>query len=189
MEIKELIIDIPVLETERLILRKFENTDVDNLYEYCKDEEVTKYLIFETYETIEEAQDRIDFLQAQYAEEKKLCWAIEEKYSGKVIGSIDLFNISNQDKKAETGYVLNKEYWNRGYTTEALKRVLQYGFCELGLVRIYAQCIISNIASESVMKKSGMLFEGIEKKSAYIKGKYYDVKQYAITDDKYMKIN
>ena len=188
MKIKELINDVPVLETERLVLRKFNNNDADDLYEYCKDPEVTKYLIFETYENIETAQDRIDFLQAKYAQEKMLCWAIVEKYSKKVIGSIDLCNICDKDKKAEAGYVLNREYWNRGYMTECLKRVLDYAFNELGLVRVYAKCIISNIASETVMKKTGMSFEGVEKKSVYIKGKYYDVKQYAITDEEYIQI-
>lgn len=186
MEIKELINDIPVLETERLILRKFENKDIEDLYDYCKDPEVTKF-VFETYENVETAQDRIDFLQAKYAEEKMLCWAIELKHNHKVIGSIDYFNIRSVDKSGEIGYVLNREYWNKGYMTESVKRVIQYGFEELGLVRICAICVVPNVASESVMKKAGMIFEGVSRKASYIKGKYYDTKLYSIIDDDYFK--
>ena len=173
------------LETERLILRKFEYKDVEDLYEYAKDEEVTKYLKFATYKSIEDAQDRIDDLLAKYAQEEKYCWAIEEKESQKLIGSIDLFDVTSGEK--EVGYLLNREYWNKGYATEAAKEVIKYGFEKLNLNKIWGHCVTVNIGSSKVMEKIGMKYQGITEREKEVRGITYDLKEYAITKEEYLK--
>lgn len=170
---------VPQLETERLILREFDYKDVEDLYEYCKDEEVTKFVGVDTYENIETAQDRIDFLKAQYAQESKLCWAIEERKNKKVIGSVDLFNICYEKNMGEIGYMLNKSYWNKGYMTEAVNRVLKFGFEDIGLREIIGKCIVSNISSQRVLEKVGMKDDGILEEID-LNGIFYKQKQYSI---------
>ena len=172
------------LETKRLILRKFEYKDIDDLYEYGKDEEVTKYVRFDTYKSIEDAQDRIDDLLVKYAQEEKYCWAIEEKESQKLIGSIDLFDVASGEK--EIGYLLNKGYWNKGYATEAAKEVIKYGFEKLNLNKIWGHCVTVNIGSSRVMEKIGMIYQGISE-TKEVKGIFYDVKQYMITKEEYFQ--
>lgn len=173
------------LETKRLILRKFEYKDVEDLYEYAKDEEVTKYVRVDTYKSIEDAQDRIDDLLAKYAQEEKYCWAIEEKESQKLIGSIDLFDVADGEK--EVGYLLNRNYWNKGYATEAAKEVIKYGFEKLNLNKILGHCVTLNIGSSRVMEKIGMKCQGITEKEKEVKGITYDVKQYMITKEEYFQ--
>lgn len=185
MKIIDKIEQIPILETNRLVLRKFDINDAQDLYEYCKDPEVTKQLNFDSYQNIENAQDRIDYLRMKYSQDKLLCWAIVEKRSDKVIGSIDLFHISDNDKQAEVGYVINRTYWNNGYATEALKKVIDYGFSNLELSKICGYCCINNIGSQTVMENAGMIFESIVENEIKIKEKLYDAKKYCITDKQY----
>ncbi len=180
MEIKDILNDLPVLETERLILRKFEDKDVNDLFEYCSDEQTVKYVTFPLYTDIQMAKDRINDLKEKYKKGEIACWAIEDKQTGKMIGSIDFVNIYEKDKKVEIGYILNKNYWNKGYITEANKKIIEFGLNEMNLVRMQARCISENIGSAKVMEKSGMEFEGLFRKAEYRNNTYYDVKYYAI---------
>jgi [ribosomal protein S5]-alanine N-acetyltransferase len=82
-----------------------------------------------------------------------------------LIGTIDFGAIDDKHKFVEIAYVLSEEYWNQGITTEAVKKLIDFGFKELGLVRIQARCFEENIGSQKVMEKSGMFFEGILRKS------------------------
>jgi len=68
-------------------------------------------------------------------------------------------------------------------TTVATKKLIDFGFQELKLVRIQARCFEENISSQKVMEKSGMQIEGLLRKSMFVKGQYKNVKMYAITDD------
>ena len=81
---------------------------------------------------------------------------------------------------AEIGYVISKEYWGKGMTTEAVKEVVKFGFDQMDLVRIQAQCFTENQASARVLEKAGMVCEGILRKAMYIKGKHRDLKMYSI---------
>lgn len=172
--------ELPILETDRLILRKFEDKDKEDLYEYCSDPENLIYINLEPYTSTEQAMDRIDYLKAKYAEDDVACWAIEVKENSKMIGSIDFIEFGDKDNKAEIGYLINRKYWNNGYATEATKKLIEYGFENLGLIRIQAKCAVENIASARVMEKSNMKFEGIERKAENVRGKFHDLKEYAI---------
>ncbi|MNW66023.1 putative ribosomal N-acetyltransferase YdaF [compost metagenome] len=81
------------------------------------------------------------------------------------------------------GYVLSDQYWNQGYMTEVVKRIIQFGFDEVGLERIQAQCLVKNTGSAKVMEKAGMQFEGVLRKYMKVKNELQDLKMYAIVKE------
>ncbi len=174
-----------ILETDRLILRKFTMEDVDDLFEYASDPEVTEFLSFETYKSKEEAIDYLSkVVLPKYEEENSYKWAIELKESGKMIGCIDCVNkVDLKNKRAEIGYLLNRLYWGQGIMPEAGRAVIKYLF-EEGLVRIEAIHDINNPKSGRVMQKIGMTHEGTLKKCRLQKKygieKFIDCELYAI---------
>lgn len=185
-DIKKVFGNLPIIETQRLIIRTFKSTDVQDLYEYCSDEEVTRYVTFDTYTSIEDANKRIEFLIKNYHElTQPITWAIEYKQNGKVIGSIDYVKWSTKNKSGEIGYILNKKYWNKGIMTEALKAVIKFGFENMDLNRIQIRCDERNIGSYKVMEKNDLKYEGTFRQEEYIKGEFINVKYYSILKDEY----
>ncbi|WP_431027077.1 GNAT family N-acetyltransferase [Lysinibacillus sp. LZ02] len=171
---------LPVLTTERLRLRAVTMEDAEALFAYGSNPQVTQYVLWETHQTLDDAKGFIDMILDAYETRGLYLWGIE--YEGKFIGTIDYVGLNDYSKIGEIGYVLSEDYWNKGIITEAAKRIIDFGFTELGLVRIQARCIAENMASSRVMEKSGMILEGTHRKSLFAKGRHYDVHMYAIID-------
>lgn len=177
---------LPTFETERLKLRLFQETDYEDLYEYCSDEEVTKYLDFPTYTNIQQAEERLKYCKEVYKNlDRPIMWAIEYKETKKLIGGIDFVNWNEKNKEAEIGYVLNKKYWNKGIMTEALKELIRFGFEKMELNRIEIRCDERNIASARVMEKNGLTYEGTLRHKKMKKGEPINLKYYSILKDEY----
>ena len=102
-------------------------------------------------------------------------WAIVYEPDCKMVGSCGFTSFNCSHDSAEVGYVLNPEYWGRGIATEALEKVLEFGFETLGLHRIEARFIEGNDPSRRVMEKVGMSFEGILREGLMVKGNYVNV--------------
>lgn len=117
-----------IYETERLIIRKWEENDYIDLYEYAKVPEVSKFLTFQPYASIDDAIERIKVMRERYlTEEYKFPYAIELKSENKVIGSIDIADYSPKaEGTIEIGYILNPKYQGNGYMTEALVNYFKY---------------------------------------------------------------
>ena len=171
----EVIYDNQIINTERLILRKFRKEDAVDMLEYGSDPEVLKYLIWEGIKTIDEALVAI----VEYHWEKPSNYAIELKENNKCIGGIDL-RIKPAHEKASFGYVLNRFYWGKGYMTEALTAILHLAFDKLELNRVEGGHYVGNEGSGKVMEKSGMLLEGKSPRSEKIKGVFQDLVHYGI---------
>ncbi|MED1470166.1 GNAT family protein [Bacillus salipaludis] len=178
--------ELPVLETERLILKKVMQEDLKDIFSYGSIEEVTKYVTWNTHRTLADSQVFVNFALNQFEQKKIAPWGIEYKDTGKIIGSIDFVSWQQHHKVAEIGYVLSPNYWGKGIITEAAKRIIQYGFEEMDLVRFQARCFVQNIGSARVMEKAGMSFEGIMKKAMFIKEKHWDLKMYAILKEEFL---
>ena len=108
-----------------------------------------------------------------------LIFAIREKDNPKIIGGIDLM-INTKFNQAEIGYWMDENFFNKGYTTEALKAIINFGFSTLELKRIFATHFDSNPASGRVMEKAGMTKEGVLKCYTKKDGTYQDHVMYAI---------
>jgi ribosomal-protein-alanine N-acetyltransferase len=178
----------PVLESERLILRRLYKKDAKDIFEFAKDPEMTKYVVWDYHKTID---DTYNFLNTAFDSYKKgdvAPWAIVSKEDMKVIGTIDYHWWNTKYNLAEMGYALGKNYWNKGYTTEAVREIIKFGFDRMQLNRIQAKCEIDNVASEKVMLKCGMKYEGTARKQVFAKNRYRSLKMYAILKEDFEEL-
>lgn len=177
------------IETRRLILRKFRPEDADGMFNnWASDEEVTKYLTWPTHKDIEITRNIVALWSDMYVNKEYYQWVIEIKDIGMIIGSISLVNVDNHNENCEIGYCLGRDYWNKGYATEAFKAVIEFLFTEVGFERITGRHDVENAASGRVMVKSGLKYEGtLRKISKNSKGILVDCKYYSILKDEYFK--
>ncbi len=154
------IMNTRLLETERLLLRRFELSDAEAVYNnWASDLNVTEYVTWTAHKSIEETLSIIGEWQKDYLGSESFNWAIVEKASNTLIGSIGTKII--ESGKAEIGYVLSGGYWGMGIMPEAAARVIKFCFDELGISEISAKHFEENSKSGRVMQKVGMTFEGI----------------------------
>lgn len=170
----------PQLETERLILRKLVSEDVKDIYAYASNDEVSKYMSWDTHKSIEDSKGFINFVLGKYEKDEAGEWGIVLKETGKLIGSTGCYQYSKQNSCAELGYAINRSHWGKGIMPEAVNGVLKFAFEEMGLNRIECYHYVLNEKSGRVMQKVGMTYEGTARGKIYAKGMYCDVKQYAI---------
>lgn len=145
------------LETNRLVLRLWQTTDIADLFEYAKDERVGKNAGWPPHESIETSEQIVKmFIQDADV------YAIVLKSENKVIGSIGLHKRGKNetdDAHYEVGYVLNPEYWGNGFVPEAVRAVLDYGFIDLGLTEIWCGHFDFNENSKRVIEKTGFVYQ------------------------------
>lgn len=153
--------DLPQLETERLILRKLTPDDASDVFAYASDPEVTKYLLWNTHRTISDSLAFISAALARYQTGAPAPWGVVLKDEGKIIGTCDYISCNDTHRRAEIGYALARPCWGRGIMTEAVRKILDYGFRVKNFNRIQAMCDVPNIGSARVMEKAGMIYEGI----------------------------
>ncbi len=173
-------------ETERLIIREWEDKDYKDLFEYASDKEVTKFLRFKTYESEEEAKLRIATLKENYKTENRYGeFAIELKSEKKVIGSVNLgLNSLKAGGIVSLGYTLNPNYQGKGFMTECIKGLFKYIKENKLAKRIIACHDVANPKSGAVMKRCGMIFEGIARKAGDNNlHTRYDLANYSILDE------
>lgn len=178
---------MPVLETERLRLRKLTMRDAADIYEYSRDPLVAKYVLWEAHRSIGESRTYLRYMLRKYRMNEPASWGIELKSSGKIIGTIGYMWIQTDNAAAEVGYSLARAHWGQGIMTEALKAVIEYGFHVLHLNRIEAIHEPANPASGAVMRKCGMQYEGHLRQKLYNKGRFADVDMYAILRSDFRK--
>lgn len=148
------------IETERLILRKLEISDLEQVYNnWCSDQKVSKYVTWDMHENIEQTKEYIKFKLGLYEKDYRFDWVVVIKETNEVIGEIDSVKQSLNYNLVELGYCYGSKYWNNGYATEALKAVIRY-LKEVALVEKVTACHIStNPASGRVMQKAGMNYD------------------------------
>lgn len=148
----------PTVQTEQIILRKLKLEDAPALFNYYSNENVYRYLDWNGPETLERCYEVIHFWNEGYDKGWIIRFAIANKETDEVIGTIFLSEFAG--KRAEMGYELSEEYWRRGIMSEAVKEVLSIGFNQLGLVRIQAIVTEENIASKQLLSKFNFKEEG-----------------------------
>ena len=155
--------------------------DAPDIYRYASDPEVSRYVLWEPHRSISDTRAYIRYIRSLYHHGMPSSWAAEDRRSGTVIGSIGFMGYSPVHHTAEIGYSFSKDYWNRGYATQALHAVIRTAFHNLpDLNRIEAQHDIRNPASGRVMEKCGMKKEGVLRERLYNKSEYVDVTLYAV---------
>jgi ribosomal-protein-alanine N-acetyltransferase len=177
---KKELTEIPIIETERLLLRKITLNDVDDIFDYASIPELTTFVLWYPHKTKSETFDFIKFTDEQFRNRLSIVWGILIKNENKLIGSIDLRGWNTDNKCGDVGYAISKDYWNKGFVSEAMKAVIKFGFEQLQLNRIEAHCQKENIGSWRVMEKCGMKYEGTLREKVFIKKRYRSMKMYSI---------
>jgi ribosomal-protein-alanine N-acetyltransferase len=168
------------LETERLQLRRFRQADLRAIFAWASDPQVTRYAFWEHHRSLADTQWFIDFCAREYAEKGIGPWAVCLKSSGELIGQCSFGVIDPPNFRVELAYFFSPRHWGHGFATEALSAVIGFGFGTIGLHRMEARCMTGNLASERVMQKLGMKYEGILRRHTVAKGQAHDLKVYSI---------
>ncbi len=177
--------NLPILYTKRLMIRPLAVSDAEDMYEYAKTSLVGPKAGWPPHqnfqETIQILRNMVLFKPAYELGN----WAIVERNTNKMIGTIELYNYV-PSFKAELGYSLNPNYWGQGIVFEAGLKVLEYGFSTLELKRVEASTFIDNYQSQRVCEKLGMTKEGIAR-NGYIRydGVIFDKIIYGITNEEF----
>ena len=127
---------------------------------WASDPEVTKYLTWPTHESVDISRQVLESWIGQYGSNEFYQWIITLKGEDQPIGSISVVSLDNRVEKAEIGYCIGSAWWHRGFTSEAMRAVIDYLFDEVGMNRIEARHDPRNPHSGGVMRKCGMQYEG-----------------------------
>ena len=171
---------LPILETDDLLLRRPARKDAKDIFRYASDPEVARYVLWDPHRSLAETRSFISYLRSRGRAGYPTSWVVTLKETGTVIGTIGFIWYSDENRSAELGYSFSREYWNRGFATQALNAVIGASFRSLPLNRIEAQHDVRNPASGRVMEKCGLRQEGILRARIFNKGAYVDVAIYAI---------
>ena len=180
--------NMPTLYTEHLSLRMMNPIDAEDMFDYARRPEVTKYLLWREHTDIEYTRDYLNYISGRYALGSFFDWALIDRESRRMIGTCGFTRIDTANNSAEIGYVLNPDFHRRGFGSEAVRRVLKFGFEELGLQRIEARFMQGNEASLALMKSVGMTFEGYMRDLMLVKGKYRTIGISSILRSEYEEI-
>ncbi len=174
-----------MLKTERLLLRDITLTDLHNIHSLHSIPETDQYNTLGIPKNIGETEEYVhDWISKNNELPRvKYVLALELLDSNKFIGLFGINIGKEKYKNAEIWYKIDKDYWNKGYTTEAVRSILNYGFNDLNLHRIEAGCATENVASIRVLEKVGMKREGMKRKNLPIRGHWKDNYFYGILEE------
>lgn len=178
--------DLPVLNTPRLRLRRLVPDDLDDVFAYASDPEVAQYVTWNAHTSIEDSQSFLQWAVGLYATAQVAPWGIYHKADRRMIGTCGFAWWNPRHARAEIAYAIARPYWNQGLTTEAVREAVRFGFERMDLNRIEARCMPENAASERVMQKVGMTFEGVLRQQMYVKGRYDSLKLYSILKEEWL---
>jgi ribosomal-protein-alanine N-acetyltransferase len=170
----------PNLETERLFLRRVNNSDVKEILQLRSDPETIKYIPRPLLKNTEDALEHIANIDAKIATQEGINWAITLKGSQKLIGIIGHYRISPENYRSEIGYMLLPQFRGKQIIPEAIKKVVKYGFEEMKLHSIEAIIDPANLASEKVLQKNGFKKEAHLKENEFYEGRFLDTVIYSL---------
>ena len=179
--------NMPTLRTERLVLRPMHITDAQDMYDYSRREEVTRFLLWSPHASLRTTSDYLRYIESRYALGDFYDWAVIDRESQRMIGTCGFTKIDTANNSGEIGYVLNPDFHGRGFATEAARAALEFGFETMGLHRIEARFMKGNERSLRVMERLGMKFEGYHTDLIFVKGSYRTVGICAILKEEFTK--
>lgn len=175
------------LETERLLFRRITHADAEEVLALRGNPEAMKYIPRPLVLSIEDAISHIDMINEKIDSNVGINWGITLKGSNKIIGIIGHYRIQPENHRAEIGYMILPEHNGKGYVTEALKAILDYGFNNMNLHSIEAVIDPENLASEKVLQKNGFVKEAHILENEYFNGKFWDTVIYSLLKRNFTK--
>lgn len=175
-----------IIETSRLILRKFEYSDAEDvLYLWASKPEIQHMYSEPVYSTLEEVNCLLKKFISAYGNENCYRWAIIDKADKRCIGQIAYYLVDAKNHFAEIEYCLATEYQKRGYMTEAVKAVLEFGFNKIDLHRVQISTKEINAPSKRVIEKCGFKYEGTLRDYFFFDGEYVGRLYYSMLKDEF----
>ncbi len=182
--------DSIIIQTERLVLRDFEEADWPAVHEYAGNAEVARFQQWgpnsetETQEFIKQViRRRQEVPRLQYE------LAITLASSGSLIGGCGIHITGLKNREGNLRCFLNSAFWNYGYAQETTRALIRFGFKVLNLHRLYATCAPANMYSERVLISAGMKKEGYIREHKLVKDQWRDSWLYSILEQEYTERN
>ncbi|MTH14599.1 GNAT family N-acetyltransferase [Flavobacterium sp. LC2016-01] len=172
----------PIIETERLLLRRMTNDDVNEVFELRSNPETMKYIPRPLAKNNEDALAHIDVINKNIDNNIGINWAITLKDNPRLLGIIGYYRLQPENYRAEIGYMLLPEFHGKGIIPEAVNRLITYGFKDLKLHSIEAVIDPENFASEKVLQKCGFVKEAHFKESEFYEGRFLDKVIYSLLE-------
>jgi len=175
-----------LLETERLILRRFTMEDADLMFKnWANNPIVTKYLCWPPHSDILVSKEVLNDWISSYQKPNYYQWAIELKDISEPIGSIAIVKQCDDIGMVHVGYCIGRNWWGKSYTSEALAALIKFFFEDVGVSRVESRHDPNNPGSGKVMMKCGMKYEGTMRKADTSNLGIVDSVHYAILAEDY----
>ncbi|WP_343588890.1 GNAT family N-acetyltransferase [Flavobacterium sp.] len=172
----------PIIETERIILDRITDKDVEEVFELRSNPETMKYIPRPLVKNHEDALEHIQMINEKIESNIGINWGIRLKDDPKLLGIIGYYRIQPENYRAEIGYMLSPDHHGKGIIPEAVNRLIKYGFEDLKLHSIEAVIDPENYASEKVLQKCGFVKEAHLKESEFWEGKFLDKVIYSLLE-------
>lgn len=172
----------PELRTERLLLQQVKPEDQQFIFEGLSHPDVIRYFGVH-YDSFEATKRQMDWYATAYSEDTGGPWKIIEKGSGEKIGVVAYYFHKHEHRKAEVGFWLLPQHWNKGYVSEVLQAVIRYCRNEKGIHRLEAFVEEENKASSKVLEKAGFVCEGKMRECEVKDGRFISLFVYALLLD------
>jgi ribosomal-protein-alanine N-acetyltransferase len=170
----------PTLMTERLVLRRLEDSDANDIFKLRSDQELMRYVARPLAKTGQDALNLIHQVNDGIQSGESINWGITLKGTDRVIGVAGIVRTSPEHHRAEIGYLLASEHQRKGITAEAIKEILSFGFNQLHLHLIEAVTDPRNTASISVLKKLGFSMDGHFRENTFYEGNFLDSMHFSL---------
>lgn len=165
----------PIIDLGDIVLREKNLEDVENFFHYYSDPQVNKFIMSEIPHTLQEARQELLYWRGIFYRNDGIYFAIADKKTNKMIGSIGLTSLNAYNNRIELSYDLAKEYWRQGISFTAANAVIEYAFEVMKVNRIEASIAVGNEASRELLLKCRFKLEGVLRQHRYHRGEYVDV--------------
>lgn len=168
------------IETENLILRRMDYNDIKDLFEMRRNPQMNEYTDTKIEESMDETKAYIDKMNKGIDENKWIIWAIQHKQLNKVIGSISIWNINEEEASGELGYGMIPDFQGKGLMKESLLKVVEYGFNVVNLKELNAYTEKNNAKSIKLLKRCN--FDEIDRvdEEGYFNNRVYSMIVYRL---------
>jgi ribosomal-protein-alanine N-acetyltransferase len=173
----------PVLESDRLILRQFIDSDLESVFLGLSNPEIIKYYGI-SFETLEATKEQMTWFSELEKNQRGIWWAVCLKEDGQFLGAGGLNDLSKKDEKAEIGFWLLTENWGKGYMSEAMPIILDYAFNSIGLHRIEGLVYSQNANCKRAIEKLEFILEGTMRDCEIKDGNYVSLDIYSKISEK-----
>ena len=176
----------PILETERLVIRRVIKSDVHEIIMLRGNPETMKFIPRPLCKSEEDAMELIAKFDGMIERNEGINWGMADKSTNKIIGLISFHRIEKENYRAEIGYMVMPEFSGKGLVSEGIKKLLDFGFNVMNFNSVSAIIVPQNSKSETVLQQNGFKKEAHFKQSEYSNNEFIDIVHYGILKSDYL---